>query len=269
MTEAAEQIGEPAMQSDGFDTRGYYGTLNHNAKAVYQYYFGWWGGVPAAYNKLPHEETATRYVEAMGGINAVLSNGAKAYEDGDYRWAAELFNHAVFADPENKSARDWLAATYEQLGFQAESGAWRSYYLVGANELRNGVPDIGSPNLGNADFLRAVSSLDLFDALAARYNPENMQREPFAVAFRFPDTGESVTANIGHSVMVPRAGLNDDAAAKIVVDRKNFDQLILGQVKFPELVAAGDLTIEGDASAVGAFLLSLDQPDFWFPVVTP
>lgn len=269
MTEAAEQISEPAIQAAAFDTRDYYGTLNHNTKAVYQFYFGWWGGVPADYHKLPHEVSAGRYVKAMGGADAVLSLGAKAYEDGDYRWAAELFNHAVFADPENKAARDWLAATYEQLGFQAESGAWRSYYLVGANELRNGIPDISRPNFGNADFLRAVTSLDLFDALAARYNPDKMQGEPFSVAFRFPDTGESVTANIGHSVIVPRAGMDETATARIVVDREKFDQLILGQVKFPELVAKGDLAIEGDASAVGAFLLSLDQPEFWFPVVTP
>ena len=124
--------------------------------------------------------TAARYVEAMGGSERVLEIGRTAFESGDYRWAAEVFNHLVFAEPDNQEGRDWLSATYEQLGFQAESGAWRSYYLTGAAELRRGVPNVGDPNLGNADFLKAVPSLDLFDALAARYNPAEMTRDPFA-----------------------------------------------------------------------------------------
>ena len=139
------------------------------------------------------EETARRYVEAMGGLDAVLSRGAEAFEDGDYRWAAELFNQAVFAVPESQPAKDWLAGAYEQLGFQAESGAWRSYYLTAASELRNGVPDAGAPNLGNADFLKAVPTLDLFDALASRYNPEKLAIDPFSLVFAFTDTGEVVT----------------------------------------------------------------------------
>ncbi|MEL7113636.1 MAG: alkyl sulfatase dimerization domain-containing protein, partial [Pseudomonadota bacterium] len=180
MIEAAEAVEEPAFQGEDFTTRGYYGTLNHNAKAVYQHYFGWWGGVPADYYRLPHEASATRYVEAMGGTAAVLELGQEAFSSGDYRWAAEVFNHVVFADPDNQEARDWLSATYEQLGFQSESGAWRSYYLTGAAELRRGLPNVGDPRLGNPDFLKAIPSLDLFDALAARFNPAKMDRDPYA-----------------------------------------------------------------------------------------
>ncbi|MEM9226006.1 MAG: alkyl sulfatase dimerization domain-containing protein, partial [Pseudomonadota bacterium] len=197
MVEIAEAIAEPPMQSAAFDTRGYYGTLNHNAKAVYQYYFGWWGGVPAEYNELPHELSAPRYVQAMGGANAVLRLGIGAFEAGEYRWAAELFNHIVFADPENGLARDWLAASYEQLGFQAESGTWRSYFLAGAEELRRGVPKLDDPVLGQYDFLKAVRAIDLFDAMAARYNPDKMDREPFVVTFQFPDTEEIVSVHVG------------------------------------------------------------------------
>ncbi|MEQ9316785.1 MAG: alkyl sulfatase dimerization domain-containing protein, partial [Henriciella sp.] len=113
MTEAAEAIPEPAFSQSDFATRGYYGTLNHNSKAVYQFYYGWWSGVPADYYALPHAQTAARYVDAMGGLSQVLARGADAFEDGDYRWAAELFNHAVFADPGSADAKAWLAATYE------------------------------------------------------------------------------------------------------------------------------------------------------------
>ncbi len=138
--EIAEDIPEPDVQETHFDTRGYYGTLNHNAKAVYQYYFGWWDGVPATYNAWPMEERSERMVALAGGEDAALAAGEKAYNEGDYRWAAEVFNAVVFSNPDNKLGRDWLASTYEQMGFQAESGAWRDYYLTGAAELRRGLP---------------------------------------------------------------------------------------------------------------------------------
>ncbi len=269
MTEAAEDISEPKIQKDRFDTRGYYGTLNHNSKAVYQHYFGWWGGVLADYNKRPAEETAGRYVEAMGGRDAVLAKGEAAFNEGDYRWSAELFNHAVFADPSDAEARQWLAASYEQLGFQAESGAWRSYYLGGASELRNGVPNTGEPRLGNADFLKAVPTLSLFDAFATRFNPDKLTRDPFVIQFNFPDTGETITLHVGPSILMPRLTEEDGAVAVATLDRANLDRLVLQEVAPPALIAAGDLKLEGDVTALGAFFGALDQPEFWFNTQEP
>ena len=269
MIEAAEAVEEPAFQADDFTTRGYYGTLNHNAKAVYQHYFGWWGGVPAEYNRLPHEVTAERYVEAMGGAASVLELGQNAFATGDYRWAAEVFNHLVFAEPDNQEARDWLSATYEQLGFQAESGAWRSYYLTGAAELRRGLPNIGNPQLGNADFLKAVPSIDLFDALAARYNPAKLERDPYAIVFEFPDTGETISLLVEKAVLVPREGTTEAPAATVTIDRIDFDRLILREASPLGLVTSGKMKIGGKRGAVSAMFDALDQPPFWFNTVTP
>ena len=269
MVEAAEAVEEPAFQGSNFTTRGYYGTLNHNAKAVYQHYFGWWGGVPAEYNRLPHEVTAERYVEAMGGPDSVLEIGRKAFAAGDYRWAAEVFNHLVFADPDRQEARDWLSATYEQLGFQAESGAWRSYYLTGAAELRRGVPNVGNPNLGNPDFLKAVPSLDLFDALAVRYNPEKMDREPFVIVFEFPDRSETISLLVEEAVLVPRMGATEDPTATVTINRSDLDRLILGEAAPLGLVTSGRMKIGGKRSAVSAMFDALDQQDFWFNTVIP
>ena len=269
MVEAAEAVEEPAFQAGDFATRGYYGTLNHNAKAVYQHYFGWWGGVPAEYNRLPHEVTAERYVDAMGGAASVLEIGQNAFSSGDYRWAAEVFNHLVFAEPDNQQARDWLSAAYEQLGFQAESGAWRSYYLTGAAELRRGLPNVGNPQLGNADFLKAVPSIDLFDALAARYNPSKIDRDPYAIVFDFPDTGETITLLVEKAVIVPREGTIEDAAATVTIDRLDFDRLILGEASPLGLVTSGKMKIGGKRGAVSAMFDALDQPPFWFNTVTP
>lgn len=269
MVEAAEAIAEPAFLRERFDPRGYYGSLNHNAKAVYQHYFGWWGGVMADYHRLPHEQSAARYVEAMGGADAALGRGIAAFDTGDYRWAAELFNHVVFADAANERARNWLAAAYEQLGFQAESGAWRSYYLTAASELRGGVPDTGGARLGNADFLRAVPTLALFDMLASRYAPERLQRDPFTLGFVFPDTSETIAVEIGRSVIVPRERAPDSPAATVTISRTDFEALLLRTARPLALLQSGALTIGGDSSALAAFLGLLEQPEFWFATQTP
>lgn len=269
MVEAAEAIEEPEFLSSAFDARGYYGSLNHNAKAVYQQYFGWWGGVMADFHRLPHEQSAARYVAAMGGAEAVLARATAAYDAGDYRWAAELLNHAVFADPTNEPARNWLAAAYEQMGFQAESGAWRSYYLAAAAELRGGPPAAEPPALGNADFLRAVPTIALFDMLASRYAPERLERAPFALQFAFPDTGETVSLEIGAAVMVPRLAAATSPAATLTLSRPHFEALLLRTRSPTAMMQAGELTIDGDPGALLALFGLLEQPDFWFATQAP
>ena len=269
MIEAAEAIAEPVRRADGFDTRGYYGTVNHNSKAVYQHYFGWWGGVMAEFHRLPHEQSAARYVDAMGGAEATLARGIAAFDAGDYRWASEILNHLVFADPANGAGRHWLAASYEQQGFQAESGPWRSYFLGAASELRNGVPQAGGANLGNADFLRAVPTLDLFDMLASRYAPERLNRDPFALNFVFRDTGETVGLDIGRSVVVPRLRVAAEPAATLTLSRPNFEALLLQSRTLQEMVQAGEASIDGNPMALRDFLGLLDQPTYWFATQTP
>lgn len=267
--EAAEALEEPEFQTARFDTRGYYGTLNHNSKAVYQHYYGWWSGVPADYHKLPRVETARRYVEAMGGGSAVLEKGQLAFGAGDYRWAAEILNHLVFAAPDAKPARDWLAATYEQLGFQAESGAWRSYYLSAAAELRRGLPEAEGPDLGNLDFLKAVPSRDLFDMLATRYQPGTIKAAPYALQFEFTDTEETLALLVEPSVLVPRMGAATEPAATMTIARSDFDRLLLRDATALGLITSGKLKISGNRGRITALFDSLETPEFWFNIVEP
>ena len=269
MVEVAETIGEPLEQRDRFDTRGYYGTLNHNAKAVYQHYFGWWGGVVTDYVRLPREDTASRYVTAMGGTEAVLALGQTAFENGDYRWASELFNHIVFAEPSHQTAKEWLAATYEQLGFQAESGTWRSYFLSAAKELRLGVPNAGAPEMGNLDFLKAVPSLDLINVLATRYNPEKLSRDPFVLQLEFPDTDETLSVHVGFSTIVPRMGADETAITVLTLNRSDMDRLMLGIISAETLLEYDRLKISGDPTGLGSLFQTLETSEFWFNTQTP
>lgn len=267
--EIAENIGEPDFAQTDFGVRDYYGTLNHNSKAVYQRYFGWWDAVPAHYHQLPPAEASAKYVAAMGGADTALTLGENAFADGDYRWAATLFNHVVFADPNNETARKWLASTYEQLGFQAEAGTWRNIYLVGAKELREGNSKDNSIASSNARVLNTIPALDLFDAMATRFNPAKMRGDGGMIQFTFPDRSEAVSVDLGKSVMFPRAGRVSEAAAEITISRSDFTDLLTRKVAPMALIQSGALKLSGDATLMAILFGALDEVDPQFDIVTP
>lgn len=267
--EIAERLEQPAFANEDFGVRDYYGTLNHNSKAVFQYYFGWWDGVPANYHPLPPVAASERYVRFMGGADSALTQAIESFEAGDYRWAATVFNHIVFADRDHEAGRAWLAASYEQLGFQAESGAWRNYYLTAAQELRHGVSRQEGGQLGSLEFLRAVPTAELFNALAVRFDPSRFAEQPAEIQFIFPDRDEAMSVDITRAVAFPRRGLSANPAATVTIDRALFDLLLIGEATLPPLLEAGRVQVLGNGAAVAAFIGALDQFDFWFDVVTP
>lgn len=269
MHEIGEVLEEPDFVNQDFAVRGYYGTLTHNAKAVYQHYFGWWDGVPANYHPHPPQSESLRYVEAMGGQEAATRQGIAAFDAGDYRWAATLFNHLVFADATDERAKAWLAASYEQMGFQAESGAWRNYYLSAAHELRQGVPRQQSLTSINSDFLKAVPGLELFNALAVRFDPEKFVFAPTIIHFEFPDRSESISLEVSSAVAFPRQGVHGEPSAQLSINRSAFDQLLLGNATLPKLLESGDAQVIGRADVLLGYFGALDQFDPWFEVVLP
>ena len=268
MDEIAEEIGEPDFAADDFGVRGYYGTYEHNSKAVYQRYFGWWNAVPADYDALPKVEEAAKWVSALGGGEATLTQGREAFGKGEYRWAARLLQILVFAEPANNPAKQWLAATYEQLGFQSEGGTWRNIYLAAAEDLRN-PPAAGGVNSVSAQVLAAIPTIDLFDALAARYNPAKMQGNEAMLVFEFPDTEEAVTVDLRRSVMFPRKGAISDPAVKLTINRSDMNRLLAQEVTLPGLIGAGTAQYEGNIGALGAMFGALDTLSPSFEIVEP
>ena len=170
MTEISNLIELPDELAHVWYNRGYYGTLSHNSRAVYNKYLGYFDGNPASLDPLLPEDRAVRYVELAGGPEALLSNARAAYEAGDYRWVVEIVNHLVFADPENDDARSLQADALEQLGYRAESGQWRNFYLTAAQELRGGVNRQLSVRTLSPDMLASITIDDLMDYLAVRLN---------------------------------------------------------------------------------------------------
>jgi len=268
-SEIAEQIEFPGKLGRHWAMRGYYGSLNHNVRATYVNYLGWFDGNPANLHTLPPEEAATRYVDAMGGADAALAKARAAFELGDYRWVAELVNHVVFADPDNKDACNLQADALEQLGYQAESGPWRNFYLTAAKELRDGVVVLPTPNTASPDTVRAMS-LDLFlDYLGVRLNGPRAAEQDLTIGLELTDEKTSWTLLVRNGTLSHRSGVGEDAEVTVSISRASLDSVILGEAVLSDLGKRGDVRIRGDRTVLERFVGLLDTFEFWFNIVTP
>lgn len=268
-SEIAEVLKLPDVLAKQWYNRGYYGTMSHNSKAVYQRYMGWYDGNPANLWPLPPEAAAKRYVEAMGGAEAVLDRAKSAVEAGDYRWAATLLNHAVFADETDRAAREMLASVYTQLAYQAEAGTWRNIYLTGAQELLHGVAKL-PPALFSQDLVAATPTSMLLDFAAVRVNPERAVARPFLLNIELTDRQERHLITVQNGVLVHEQGIHDPkAAATARLALKDFLMTIFLKVPVGVLVAKGDIRIDGDRAVYDALVDLIEPVDANFPIVTP
>jgi alkyl sulfatase BDS1-like metallo-beta-lactamase superfamily hydrolase len=268
--EIAETLELPPSLRTVFANRGYYGTVSHNAKAVYQFYFGWYDANPAHLNPLPPAEEGAKYVAAMGGPAKVLEQGRAAYDAGDYRWAATLLNNLVFADPDNTDAKALLAAVYDQLGYQAEAGPWRDVYLTGAYELRHGAQGSAVSIESAANMLRHTPIDRFFASMAARLNGPEADGKNTRINFVFTDAGETWVAWIRNSVLHYRRGEADpDADATIKLTRDFLIRSAIGQTGLRDLIFSKEFDIDGSRLALLSFFSTLDRPDGKFAIVTP
>ncbi|MDX2234729.1 MAG: alkyl sulfatase dimerization domain-containing protein, partial [Hyphomonadaceae bacterium] len=219
--EIAERLVLPDALARRWFNRGYYGTMRHNSKAVYQRYMGWYDGNPARLDPLPPEEAGRRYVAAMGGARKVLAEGRAAIARGDYRWAAQLLDHLVFAEPANADAKAMLAQAHTQLAYQAESAIWRNMYLSAAAELRAGVPSRPTSTV-SPDFIRNTPTPMVLDLLAVRLAPERATGAPFTIALVFPERSERHLVTVRNGVLIHEAGVTDAADATVTMPRAVF-----------------------------------------------
>lgn len=263
--EIAEQFQMPPALDQAWHTRGYYGSVSHNVKAVYQRYMGWFDGNPGRLWPHPPEALGPRYVEALGGLDRVVELAQAAFDSGDFRWAATLLDHAMFTDAEHSAARTLYADTLEQLAYGAENAVWRNFFLSGATELREG-------NFGTATQVTSPSMLleltpeQIFDSLAIRINGPHSWDLDIAIDITFADLGANYRLALRNGVLVHRKVAADAATATVTVKLASKSRL-LG-------VARGDfdspgLEVTGDQSALQSLLGVLDSPNPSFNIVTP
>jgi alkyl sulfatase BDS1-like metallo-beta-lactamase superfamily hydrolase len=268
--EIADMLSFPEELEKHWAMRGYYGTLYHNVKATYVLYLGWFDGNPANLHPLPPVPAARKYVEYMGGADAVMQKARKDYDKGEYRWVAEVMNHVVFADPDNEAARHLTADSLEQMGYQAESGPWRNFYLTGAKELREGVEKLPRPAASNMDAVEAMSLDQLFDYMGMRLNADKAVGKSIVLNLTLTDIQEEYVLELGNCALSHQAGVQDaQAGADITLARSVLYAMLLGQRTLQEAVASNEAVVKGDQEAFSVVLSMLDTFDPWFNIVTP
>ncbi|MGW9183450.1 alkyl/aryl-sulfatase [Agromyces sp. NPDC055661] len=261
------EIGEafelPPALENAWNARGYYGSVNHDVKAIYQRYMGWFDGNPARLWPHPPQALAERYVDAIGGIDRVVELAQAAFDAADYRWAATLLDHAVFADASHEGARALYADTLEQLGYGAENGTWRNFFLSGATELRAG--NFGTPtSTAPPAILAQLTPEQLFDAVAIRVDGPRAWDLDLALDLTLTDLGRSfhLTLRNGVLVYVEREPA-PDAALHLTLDKPRLLRLAGGDLS-PE-----GIEVDGDLDILRRLIDVLDQGDPSFDIVVP
>ncbi|MEQ1753794.1 MAG: alkyl sulfatase dimerization domain-containing protein [Micropepsaceae bacterium] len=267
--EIAEQLQLPDVLAKEWYNRGYYGTMSHNSKAVYQRYMGWYDANPANLNALPPVAAGTHYVDAMGGADAVIAKADAAMKAGEYRWAAMILNHVVFADAKNEKAKNMLADAYTQLGYRAEAGTWRNIYLTGAQELRHGVLEAGLAKFSMA-LVRATPTSMMLDFAAVRFNADRATGKNFRINLVLTDVNEKHLLTVENGVLIHEEGLNDDKAdATVTMKRSDMLETLLAGVPLTVKTTTGAIKMTGNSNVYGELVSLIDPTVPNFPIVTP
>ena len=267
--EVAEAIKLPSVLQDHLNVRGYYGTVRHNAKAVYQFYMGWYDANPANLDALPPVEAGKRYIQLAGGADKVLAAAQRAYDAGDFRWAAELLKHAVYADAGNRPARELMAKCFEQMGYMAEAATWRNVYLVGAMELRQGPPAKGVTRAAMVDMLQHTPIERFLEAMAASVDGEKADGVRLTINLVFSDLGETYVLDLENAVLHVRRGPPVAGAnATLTLTKPFFLQMLTGSAGAKDLLLSDEVRIDGSTIDLGRFFSLIDKADGTFPIVT-
>lgn len=267
--EIAETIELPAALAQEWQNRDYYGSVRHNIKAIYQRYLGWYDANPANLDGLPPVEAAKKYVAYMGGAATVIARAREDFAKGEYRWVAEVMNRVVFAEPANAEARELCAAAFDQLGYLAEASTWRNAYLMGAHELRHGVPHITRPPFA-PDVASALSVGMFFDTLGVRLNGPKADGKRIVVNWTFTDTGERYLLNLENSALTYVEGRNAETAdAGLTLERATLTKVMQQTTTFPEAIGAGLVKIDGNPAKLLELFALLDTFELGFKIVEP
>jgi alkyl sulfatase BDS1-like metallo-beta-lactamase superfamily hydrolase len=268
--EIAETIRLPASLDRLWHLRGYYGSLRHNAKAIYQFYLGWYDANPANLDPLPPVETGRKMMEYMGGAAAVIARARQDFQRGEYRFVAQVMSHVVFADQDNVEARHLLADAFEQLGYIAECATWRNAYLFGAYELRNGSPPAPFRTPLNPQVLAAMNTDQLFDYLAVRLDGLKADGRHLVLNWRFGDTGEEYAMNVENGALTYTAGHQAaEANLTLTLPRTTWNDVLQGRTSYRQAIDDGQIGTEGDVAVLFDLLGMLDEFPRMFEIVEP
>jgi alkyl sulfatase BDS1-like metallo-beta-lactamase superfamily hydrolase len=268
-TEIAEMIELPKSLTSEWYNRGYYGSLSHNAKAIYQRYIGWYDSNPANLHPLPPVEAGKHYVAFMGGATEIIKKAKTAFDKGEYRWVAEVLKHVVFADPGNKEAKELQADAFEQLGYQTENPTWRNEYLMGAYELRNGLATVAI-SAASADSVNAMSYDMLLDYVGLKLNGPKAAGKESSFNMKFGGGDGDYAVKLQNGVLIYTANkLIGDADVTVTWSKPVFVAILFGITDLQTQIETGHVEVEGNQAKLEELFTLLDDFDPLFSIVTP
>ncbi|WP_333500034.1 alkyl/aryl-sulfatase [Kluyvera sp. CHPC 1.2972] len=268
LNEVGDMIKLPPALANNWASRGYYGSVSHNARAVYNYYLGYFDGNPANLHPYGQAEMGKRYVKALGGSAHAINLARDAYQRGDYRWAAELLKQVIAANPGDQVAKNLQADTFEQLGYQAESATWRGFYLTGAKELREGVHKFSHGSTDSPDTIKGMTVEMLFDYMAVRLDSDKAAGKDISLNFNL-DNGDNLNLTLNDSVLNYRQTLLPKADTSFYMSRLDLHSVLTGQAKMADLIKAKKVKVVGNAAKLDEIIGCLDKFDLWVNIVTP
>ncbi|MGC8081694.1 alkyl/aryl-sulfatase, partial [Escherichia coli] len=266
MNEIGNMIHLPETLDKNWASRGYYGSVSHNARAVYNFYLGYYDGNPANLNPYGQVDMGKRYVKALGGSAHAINLAREAYNQGDYRWASELLKQVIAANPGDQVAKNLQADTFEQLGYQAESATWRGFYLTGAKELREGAKKIEHASTASPDTIKGMTVEMLLDYMAVRLNSEKAAGKSISLNFNLSDN-DNLNLSLNNSVLNYRKVLQPKVDASFYMIRSDLHDVLVGQAKMADLVKAKKAKIIGNGAKLEEIIACLDNFDLWVNIV--
>lgn len=268
-SEIAEMLEMPPAMEAAWHTHGYYGSVSHNVKAIYQRYMGWYDGNPAhLWNHTP-VEGGRRYVAAMGGADAAVDQAQEAYDEGDYRWAVEVLNHVLFADETHARARALQADAMEQIGFGTENGTWRNAFLSGAHELRHG--QFGTPTSTSApDIMGALTVEQLFGSIGIRIDGPRAWDEHLVLSWIITDEGTTHVIELRNGTLNQRVQAAPyPGSTTFSLTRPTLISLVTGSLDLTTALSDGTVRVDGDPADLNRLIALLAPVDRNFAIVTP
>ena len=258
----------PKSQQEQWYARGYHGSFEHNSRAVINRYLGYWDGNPTTLIPLSPEDSAPLYVEMMGGASEIIAKGKKLYDQGKYRYAQEILNKLVYAEPQNQEAKDLLADNFEQIGYQQESPSVRNSFLAAAYELRSGIPEGASPKSAGPDVIRAMTTELFLDFLGVRMDAKKAEGMKFTINLVTPDNDEKFVVEMSHAALTNIEGYTAaDADLTITINRSDLETVMMGVATFDDQIKNGKAKLKGNRDVYKQLKSTLVQFELGFEMM--
>ncbi|MGL4474429.1 MAG: alkyl/aryl-sulfatase, partial [Shewanella sp.] len=247
INEIHNQYKPPKSLQDQWAAHSYHGSEAHNSRAVINRYLGYWDGNPATLIPLSPSDSAPLYVEMMGGSAKILAKGQELYDKGDYKLAQEIVNKLVYAEPDNRPAKNLLADVFEQIGYQQESSSVRNSFLAAAYELRSGIPQGNAPKTASPDLAKAMSTDLWLDFLGVRLDSKKAEGKQFVINLILPDVHEQYVIELSNGTLTNIKGVQaKEPDLTLTIKRSDLEAVIMASQSFDDQIKAGKVKHSGE-----------------------